>query len=138
MIGNEEKQCVVDYPKFPEDCQLLEHVMFENFVGAASSALVFSHPLPPASISSILAAFPTGVNNFKQIEQLPSITPAHRYCAWLPIRTNGNSIHNLYDTPKNMTAMLFGNTGICARINELSYIDSISNILPFFYICSTL
>eukprot|EP01022_Parablepharisma_sp_SALTPOND_P013088 TRINITY_DN1724_c0_g1_i1.p1 TRINITY_DN1724_c0_g1~~TRINITY_DN1724_c0_g1_i1.p1 ORF type:complete len:1516 (+),score=126.56 TRINITY_DN1724_c0_g1_i1:4536-9083(+) len=134
FLGTEERQYVVDYPKFPEDATFLEQVFFENFSGVASSVLIYAHPIPSAAITNIAASFPMGLHDVKHIDTFSALSPSNKYCAWTTLRTVGNTIHNIYDGAKGITAVLTGSSGVNIVTKDSRYLDPIHNIVPFFHL----
>ncbi len=109
--------------------------MFENFTGMASSALVFAHPLPLATVASLSTTFPYGVHDCKGVEQLGKFPCPHKLCAWTAVRATGNSLQNIFCADKEFSASLLGGAGAFHRFAEERYFDPIRNILPMFQIC---
>lgn len=133
IIDSEEKQFVVDYPKFPESCTFSEYILFENIVGSSTSTLLYSSPLSPLDLKNIGANLPYGIWEFKQLSKLPTNPIENRYFIITPFNAQGNIIVNSYNYQRKICAQLNGISGVRS---DVVYIDQISNIVPFFYICS--
>ena len=132
-IDSEERQFVVDYPKFPESCTFNEYILFENMVGATTSTFLYSSHLPTFDVKNISTNLPHGVWDFKQFCLLPANALENRYFMITPFNVQGKIINNSFDFQGKICAQLNGISGVRA---DNIYLDQISNISPFFYICS--
>ncbi len=116
-------------------------MLFENFVGVVYSCMLYTCAVPVAQIHTLQQKLPSGLADYRDLNELNAIPAAGRYLVLSPLNAADGRVYNLHTGPTFLSATLRGNCGIQKRASSstrVRYVDPVSHCLPLLHLASTL